>query len=287
MLVGSSIGNNSEYLRNTSIYSTRIFAAGCAVQACPSFTRPFLGRLLRIFTNRYGSKLKCNIIPAYQAITQNIADKSSSLDAELETTYLRYFLEGYSSSSRSNQASLDTVVTSILGLNGAAQEQLKVAIPALILNLLSADASANIVQLLLDEVRTAVSSSKNTDIASAVFTADRLPVLDSCLRETLRLHGLDLLTMKRRLMADIKFDDTLTLPKGCPIAIASYTVHRDETHYPNAEIFDPFRFCEKIPNSNSYKSTRPSYEPDEHYLVFGIGHHVSHLYVVLTPGIVC
>ncbi|KAK5089867.1 hypothetical protein LTR05_000034 [Lithohypha guttulata] len=158
------------------------------------------------------------------------------------------------------------------------------SIPALILNLLSADASANIVQLLLDEVRTAVSSSKNTDIASAVFTADRLPVLDSCLRETLRLHGLDLLTMKRRLMADIKFGDTLTLPKGCPIAIASYTVHRDETHYPNAEIFDPFRFCEKIPNSNSYKSTRPSYEPDEHYLVFGIGHHVSHLYVVLTPG---
>lgn len=74
------------------------------------------------------------------------------------------------------------------------------------------------------------------------MSLNRLPKMDSALKESQRMHPVNAISIVRLAMMDIPLSTGSILPKGTHFAVASDAVGKDPTIYPNPEIFDPWRF---------------------------------------------
>ncbi|ESO95502.1 hypothetical protein LOTGIDRAFT_116849 [Lottia gigantea] len=87
----------------------------------------------------------------------------------------------------------------------------------------------------------------------------KLEYLDMCLSESLRLYPPSI-RLERQACNDVTIGE-ITIPKDTIIVIPTYTIHRDETIFPDPGQFNPERF------SDLNKSKIPSYC----YFPFGLG----------------
>ncbi|KAH8277279.1 hypothetical protein KR026_008649 [Drosophila bipectinata] len=80
----------------------------------------------------------------------------------------------------------------------------------------------------------------------------KMEFLELCLQETLRKYpGLPMLN--RECTQDYTVPDTNhVIPKGTPVVISLYGLHRDEEFFPNPDTYDPYRFTEE---SHNYSPT--------------------------------
>ena len=93
-------------------------------------------------------------------------------------------------------------------------------------------------QRLLEEVQQSMDENGNIDYETIV----RLPYLDACVSETLRLYNPTLLTT-RLASEDYKLGETgITIPKGMIVHIPIHAIHHSSKYYPNPHLFDPNRF---------------------------------------------
>jgi len=92
---------------------------------------------------------------------------------------------------------------------------------------------------------------------------DELPILDVCLRETLRLYML-VSALRRNLHDDVHIGDK-KIEKGTFVVYSAADVHLDSNIYSNPEKFDPDRFRVRAEDVNS-KATHP-------FLGWGAGRH--------------
>ncbi|KAG6821364.1 hypothetical protein H0H93_014161 [Arthromyces matolae] len=90
--------------------------------------------------------------------------------------------------------------------------------------------------------------------------------IDSFLKETMRLDGLNAITMQRITVAPYTFLDGTRIPEGTQLGVACSPVHLDASKYPSPNIFDPFRFVSGV--GPRYNLTTAS--PD--FLAWGLGY---------------
>ena len=72
--------------------------------------------------------------------------------------------------------------------------------------------------------------------------------------------------MNRRVVKDFTFSDGTVVPAGTHLCANAWGVHRDEAHYPNAEIFNGFRFFGEDGVDQPLMAT-----PSLDYMAFGHG----------------
>ncbi|KAF8844237.1 cytochrome P450 [Paxillus ammoniavirescens] len=123
----------------------------------------------------------------------------------------------------------------------------------------------------IQPLREEVESIVETDGWSKEALA-KMRKVDSFLKESQRVEGIDCATLVRKVMKDFTFSDGTVVPKGTILTTASQATHLDNTFYENAEVFDPFRFAHMHDEGgddarHSYISTNPG------YLAFGHGKH--------------
>lgn len=95
--------------------------------------------------------------------------------------------------------------------------------------------------------------------AASIFTTEqdwadanslaKLPIGDSIIRESLRRNPILTKMMLREVMSKGGLDlpDGYHLPRGAWLGVPAVPVHHDERFYSNPQIYDPFRFVEKVP----------------------------------------
>jgi cytochrome P450 len=112
--------------------------------------------------------------------------------------------------------------------------------------------------------------------------------INSFIKESQRLHPLDLckptslvecsqinpfsVFMQRAARQDHTFSDGTTVPRGTTLVVSAYPIHTDETIYPDALNFDPFRFVklkEQDTSGRRFDMATTSAES----LAFGHGRH--------------
>ena len=87
--------------------------------------------------------------------------------------------------------------------------------------------------------------------------------------------------MTRLALKDITFSDGTFVPAGTLLSAATWATHHDESVYPDAEVFDPFRFArmrDAAGEGTKHQFVNTSLE----YIPFG---HGKHAWCVSLPGL--
>ncbi|KZF26778.1 cytochrome P450 [Xylona heveae TC161] len=71
---------------------------------------------------------------------------------------------------------------------------------------------------------------------------DRLPVLDSFLKESARLHPSDCISVRRKALTPHMFTSGTHIPEGAWACVPQAALQKDPSYYANPETFDAFRF---------------------------------------------
>ncbi|EAW11043.1 cytochrome P450 [Aspergillus clavatus NRRL 1] len=122
---------------------------------------------------------------------------------------------------------------------------------------------------LREEIKTVVARHSGwTDKALS-----QMALLDSFIRETMRLHPAGSLTVARTVMDDqFRFHDGLTLPKGANIIAPALAIHHDPENYTDGSKFDGFRFARyRQKQGDSHRWLASTIDPK--FLQFGYGNH--------------
>jgi cytochrome P450 len=95
-----------------------------------------------------------------------------------------------------------------------------------------------------------------------------LPLLDSFVKETVRLHPLDTLAVRRKALQPYTFaSGSPHVPAGATVAVSSYDLMHNSTDYPFPNDFQPRRF---IDTKSSVRGTKFT-EVSEKFPVWGYG----------------
>ncbi|KAK7696719.1 hypothetical protein SLS64_014285 [Diaporthe eres] len=74
-------------------------------------------------------------------------------------------------------------------------------------------------------------------------TLENLPLLDSFIKETVRLNPLDTLAIRRKALEPYNFSDgTLSVPAGATVCVSAYNLMHNPETYPEPDSFEPRRF---------------------------------------------
>ena len=84
--------------------------------------------------------------------------------------------------------------------------------------------------------------------------------------------NLTLVGNKRKVMNNYTFADGLTVPKGETLATPARAIHMDNEIYPDAHVFDGFRFS-KMREQEGEQAKHHSVNTSTSFLAFGHGLH--------------
>jgi len=67
--------------------------------------------------------------------------------------------------------------------------------------------------------------------------------VDSFLKESIRIDGIDALTLSRKAVNDFAFSDGTLILKGTRVNAGLIALHHDDALYENSKLFDPVPVC--------------------------------------------
>lgn len=90
---------------------------------------------------------------------------------------------------------------------------------------------------------------------------DGLQLLDSFMKETVRLHPLDTLGIRRKAVLPYNFTDgTIKVPQGATVCVPAYDMLHDPSRYPNPQKFDGARFIPKNQTNDQVRFTKVAHD---------------------------
>ncbi|KAI0076796.1 cytochrome P450 [Panus rudis PR-1116 ss-1] len=101
----------------------------------------------------------------------------------------------------------------------------------------------------------------------------KMKKLDSFMRESQRMSGLGGLTLMRKTIKPITLSTGHRIPPGQIIVATASAMHRNEDHYPNPEVFDPFRFSNMREGDVGETTKHQFVSTSTDYIAFGHGKH--------------
>jgi len=96
---------------------------------------------------------------------------------------------------------------------------------------------------------------------------DQLPLLDSFLKESARLHPSDSISVRRKALSLFTFSDGIRILQDEVACVPLRAIMRDPINYPEGEAFDGFRFANKSGTGNTSKYT----DGDAKFPLWGLG----------------
>ncbi|KAF2014263.1 cytochrome P450 [Aaosphaeria arxii CBS 175.79] len=99
---------------------------------------------------------------------------------------------------------------------------------------------------------------------------NKLPLLDSFLKESARLTTSETISLRRKAMNDYAFQDGTKVAKDDWVCVPQRALMRDPTIYPNPESFNGYRFLEQQLESSTKRAAKFT-DLDPAYPIWGLG----------------
>lgn len=255
IFAGQAVGEDSELQEAMSEYSQSIFHASILYMIFPGVVADFITRHTMSVGRHIGIMMKV-LTPV---LAQRVEDEKKN-GKKQPMDFLHMMLH-----TPNSRGEIPTAEETAFWLQDAAFASLHTTSLFTILALHNLSDRPDIQQLLREEIDE--TRGKLGDIT--LDTIKHMPVVDSFVRETLRLGG-DYIGMNHKAMQDVVLSNGILIPKGTSVGMAVNDAHLDpevqrvcKRGIPLTE-FDALRFIDETKKSTSVG-------PD--LLVFGLGHH--------------
>lgn len=243
--------SRDDILIDAMIQNSNLIVIGSnIIKVFPDFLRPIIGPVVALLNRwhewvidkRLRPLIELKLKKKRESMNQREYQNQSKSTQELKTeTFLDILIED--AIKRNWSASLTTKWLShrVFMLNFPGVHTTSMSGCSFLMDILSCPPEHEIIETLRNEVQTIKHS---TDGTWTVADLERATLLDSSIKESLRLHGLSALNPSRRVVAKEGFtlSSGLFLPYGTNIGIPQYSIHRDSDIYPLPNEYQPFRF---------------------------------------------
>ncbi|EPQ55820.1 cytochrome P450 [Gloeophyllum trabeum ATCC 11539] len=257
ILVGAPLCRDQEYINLNLRFIVDMFQCRLLLCLFPRFLHGIVGRL---FTN-----INTQIRTGMRLLKPVLDERVKALeDADGEWSSQPNDMLSWLIASVPKDETLDTMTRRMLGVNVAAIHTISHTFTHSCYYLA---ANQQYIAPIRKEVEEAIAEEGWTKAAFG-----KMYLLDSFLREVLRLNGAQAWSLNRIALKDYTFSDGTFIPKGTNIAATSHPVHTDPSVYKNPDDFDPFRFA-RAAKEDGAASKHLLVTTSLDYLPFGHGSH--------------
>ncbi|KAH7310882.1 cytochrome P450 [Stachybotrys elegans] len=243
---GPPLCRDSAFLASLRDHAMTMFVGSMIINATPSLLKPITGHIVgwlceRRFKEAYNICLPF-ILERLENTRRSRADPSHPWEAPKDG--LQWIIE--ESYATKDPAQLDPVrvCRRLLYVNDISLHSTSYTVQNLILDLYNFEDSGELVEALRQEAKTVLEEAGGSWTREAV---QKLKLVDATIRESMRLTPFASIGLPRTVvkdegitMASPKGD--VHIPRGTVLAVPMDPIHRDESIYPDANTFNPYRF---------------------------------------------
>ncbi|KAI5801300.1 cytochrome P450 [Geopyxis carbonaria] len=280
VLVGAPLCRDKTYLDVLTAFSTKALVAGMTVDMAPDMLKPLLARLLINRESALASVQAC-LTPLFDARRAQL-EKSGPDWPDRPKDAAQWILE-----SAPDKSDYTDMTARIILLNFAAIHTSTLSILQILYDLAAHNHH-------IEPVRLEIESALREAGGWTVGAIAKMRLLDSVIRESLRLNSVLTATAVRRSRVPFTFASGTTIPAGTTVAAPAYPVHQDPALYDSPLAFDGFRHARLRDADAGAQHKHQATSATSDYLVFGLGKHAcpGRFFVVnelkiLTAYLVC
>ena len=259
-------GRNKELLSTLSDYAETAMPAGLLIRLFPKFLRPTIGGLVRAWRiRRYHSSLFQTLVPPIAKLVRESqqAEKPSTTE---QSTFVSWWIQEAIDTQNSKAMDPAVIAAVIVQLTFAGLHTTTLTTTSAMYHILSYKDSATLIEELREEIAQSSADFKGHWTWARL---EKMTLLDSVVRESLRCAPIDVIAINRTIVKDVETPDGLKLSAGTRVCVPAYLAHVDEGHYVDASAFYPYRFV---------RSTEKAWTVTDNFTTFGNGVHVSSLW---------
>jgi cytochrome P450 len=244
VLVGLPLCRDRAYLRSTCTFARSVVITAGLINLLPPFLRPILGPLITAYDKSHYYKIAKKIFPI---VKERMVDFKPGMDYRKpdyskHNDYIQWALHDAFSHDDPAERTPEMITKRLTVLSFAAIQSSVITITNVLFDIASSPQSENIQGSLQQEVISVTSTKPGMEWKKA-SVAGWIRV-DSALRESMRLWGFISRGVMKQVVAPggVRIPSGEHLPYGSKVGVTSYGIHHDESAYPNALHYDPFRF---------------------------------------------
>ncbi|KAH9942847.1 cytochrome P450 [Amylocystis lapponica] len=257
IFVGVPKCRDRDYLAIAIGFTSDIARSRAILNLFPAFLLPITGRLFS-FPRRSVRRGAVHFRPIIEERLNKLAQYGDAW-AEKPNDMLMWLIDD----GRAHSDSVEAIMRKIMLVNFAAIHTSSNSVTHALFHLA---ANPEYIQPLREEVEAAVKSDGWTKDALA-----KMSRLDSFLRESQRVNGINCISVMRKAMQDVTLSNGVHIPAGTFIAADAVDTHRNGAKYANPREFDPFRFSEMREGTEGTRFQYVNTSVD--YIAFGVGKH--------------
>jgi cytochrome P450 len=237
--------------------------AALVIRFFPPVLRPLIGGVVRAWRIRkYHSTWFQTLVPPIAKLVQESQQEEKPSTTE-KSTFLSWWLQEAIDTQNSKAMDPAVIVAVIIQLTFAGLHTTTLTTTSAMYHILSYKNSTALVAELREEILQYSTDAKGTCTWACL---EKMTLLDSVIRESLRCAPIDAIAINRTIVRDVETPDGLHLSAGTRVCVPAYLAHMDEERYAEATTFNPYRFVE---------STEKAWTVNDSFTTFGNGVHVS------------
>ncbi|KAG7094516.1 hypothetical protein E1B28_005347 [Marasmius oreades] len=258
--VGLPVCRNQEFIDTTIKFAVEIPLYGQFIALFPDFCKPIIGN---IFTGLHRSvkRARKHLLPIIQERVQKEEEYGTTEWPGKPNDFLSWLLDA--ASGAGDRRKVDNLVMRVLGVNFGIHTTGGTL--SNVLNYLTL--YPEYIPDLRAEIEAVIEEHGWTKVALG-----RMKKLDSFIKEVQRINPSFSFSVERKVLKDFTLFDGTVIPAGVTLGVPVLAVQHDESVFPNAKVFNGFRFAEmREREDESTKHQMVTSTPD--FFLFGNGHH--------------
>ncbi|KAF1852229.1 cytochrome P450 [Cucurbitaria berberidis CBS 394.84] len=244
VFIGAPHCRNKEFLEATKWHAEWVFSNAFLIHAVPWIFKPVLGNLIWLYGRRVRSKCLKPMLPLIKERLSRFLQQANDPSADWDPPQdgLQWLIEEAWKTGNAKYIDPSRIGHRLLILNFVSMHTTSFTLANALQDLFSEVPSIGSVEDLREECARVLKE------AGGVWTKDavsKLHLVDSTIRESMRISSFSILALPRRVVAEegITIDDDVHIPKGIYLATPMDAIHLDAKFYSDPTKFHPFRFC--------------------------------------------
>jgi cytochrome P450 len=262
-------GRDPELLSQLSNYAQTALPNALLIRLFPLILQDKIGGLIRAWRiRRYHHSLFETLVPPITKLLQESQQQDKSW-ADEQGSFASWWLREAIDLQIDKAMDPAILAAIIIQLNFAGLHSTSLTTTNALYHILSYENSEALVEDLRREMAESSASATTGDWTWAAL--EKMTLLDSVVRESLRCAPIDAVAINRSIVKDVTTPDGLHLSPGTRVCVPGYLANVDEQHYADASTFEPYRFVK----SNGTTGHERAWAVTDNFTTFGHGLHVS------------